>query len=110
LAVVVIAVSLVISACDPVKMPHEVAGPPGCGARDPALSGPSTMSVAQNMTLHNQGTPAGTEPNEWGGRDWVYYRSSGSVFGETQSADVFRFDALGLLKAQTTEVRRHVGK
>jgi hypothetical protein len=103
-------VVLMAVACDPVKLPHEMPGPLGCGARDPTVSGPSTMSVAQNMTLKNQGTPAGTEPNEFGGRDWLYFRSSGSVFGETQSADVFRFDDKGLLRAQTTEIRRHVGK
>ena len=98
------------TACEPVKLAHELPGPPGCGMRDPRQSGPSTMSVAQNTVLKNHGHPASAEQNEHGGRTWVFFRSSGSVFGEQEAADIFAFDAQGLLVAQKTEVRRQVGK
>lgn len=98
------------AACEPVKLPHELPGPPGCGMRDPRASGPSTMSVAQNTVLKNHGHPSSAEPNEHGGRTWVFYRSSGSVFGEQEAADLFTFDAQGLLVSQKTEVSRQVGK
>lgn len=98
------------TACEPVKLPHELPGPPGCGRRDPRASGPSTLSVAQNTVLKNNGHPSSAEPNEHGGRTWVYYRSSGSVFGEQEAADLFAFDAQGLLVSQKTEVSRQVGK
>jgi hypothetical protein len=97
-------------ACEPVKLPNQMPGPPGCGMRDPRESGPSTLSVAQNMVLKNNGHPATAEPNEHGGRSWVFYRSSGSVFGEQDAADLFVFDAQGLLVSQKTEVSRKVGK
>lgn len=97
-------------ACDPVKMPHEMPGPPGCGKRDPSVSGPSTMSVAQNTTLRNQGMPGATEDNDVGGKSWIYLRQAGSVFGETETAEVFIFDAQGLLVGQKTEVRKNVGR
>lgn len=100
----------VTAACDPVKLPHELPGPPGCGLRDPREAGPSTMSVAQNTVLKNHGHPATAEQNEDGGRSWVYFRSSGSVFGEQQAADLFVFNAQGLLISQKTEVSRQVGK
>jgi hypothetical protein len=99
-----------VVACEPVKLPHELPGPPGCGLRDPRTSGPSTMSVAQNTVLKNHGFPASAEPNEHGGRTWVFLRASGSVFGEQEAADLFVFDAQGLLVSQKTEVRRQVGK
>ena len=97
-------------ACQPVKLPHQLPGPPGCGARDPRDSGPSTLSVAQNTVLKNHGHPAAVEANEQGGRSWTYYRSSGSVFGEQDAADLFVFDAQGLLVSQKTQVSRQVGK
>ena len=97
-------------ACDPVKLPHEMPGPPGCGMRDPTNSGPSTMSVAQNTVIKNNGHPYSAEPNEHGGRSWLYSRATGSVFGEQEAVDLFVFDAQGLLIAQKTEVRKQVGK
>lgn len=103
-------VAVLATACGPVKLAHELPGPPGCGARDPRQAGPSTMSVAQNTVIKNHGHPASAEPNEHGGRTWVYFRSSGSVFGEQDAADMFAFDAQGLLVSQKTEVRRQVGK
>jgi hypothetical protein len=98
------------SACEPVKLPHEMPGPPGCGRRDPSQSGPSTMSVAQNTTLKNMGLPGALEDNEFGGRTWLYSRQAGSVFGESATVEAFLFDAQGLLVAQKTEVKKQVGK
>lgn len=97
-------------ACDPVKMPHEMPGPPGCGARDPRQSGPSTLSVAQNTVVRNMGHPSVVEPNDVGGRTWIYFRQSGSVFGESETAELYVFDAQGLLSSQKTEVRSKTGK
>lgn len=99
-----------LSACDPVMMPHEMPGPPGCGKRDPSVAGPSTLSVAQNTTLKNQGQPGHTEDNDVGGKNWTFVRQAGSVFGETETAEVFIFNAQGLLVGQHTEVRKQVGK
>ena len=96
--------------CGPVKMPHEMPGPAGCGKRDPSVSGPSTMSVAQNTTLRNQGMPGATEDNDVGGKNWLYVRQAGSVFGETETAEVFIFDAQGLLVGQKSEMRKNVGR
>lgn len=103
-------VLLAAVACDPVKMPHEEPGPPGAGKREPSVSGPSTMSVAQNTTLRTQGMPGVTEENEHGGRNWIYVRQVGSVFGESETAEIFIFNAQGLLVGQKTEVRKQVGK
>ncbi len=100
----------VVGGCDPVLMPHQMPGPPGCGKRDPTVAGPSTLSVAQNTTLKNQGTPGLVVDNEHGGKDWTFVRQAGSVFGETETAEIFSFDAEGLLVGQRTEVRKHVGK
>ena len=91
-------------------MPHEMPGPPGCGKRDPSVAGPSTLSVAQNTTLKNQGQPGHTEDNDVGGKNWTFVRQAGSVFGETETAEVFIFNAQGLLVGQHTEVRKQVGK
>ncbi len=96
--------------CGPVKMPHEMPGPPNSGKRDPSVSGPSTMSVAQNTTLRNQGMPGALQDNEHGGKTWIYVRQAGSVFGETETAENFIFDVQGLLVGQTTEVRKQVGR
>lgn len=98
------------TACDPVKMPHEMPGPPNCGKRDPSVSGPSTMSVAQNTALRNQGMPGALQDNEQGGKTWVYRRQAGSVFGESETEEHFIFDAQGLLVGQKTEVRKQVGR
>jgi hypothetical protein len=99
-----------LSGCDPVKLPHEMPGPPGCGKRDPNQSGPSTLSVAQNTTVKNMGMPGAVEDNEHGGKTWLYSRQAGSVFGESATIEAFIFDARGLLVAQKTEVRKQVGK
>jgi hypothetical protein len=99
-----------LSACEPVKLPHETPGPPGCGLRDPSTAGPSTLSVAQQMTLKNQGPPMALEDNVHGGKTWLYVRQAGSVFGEKETAEAFAFDKDGLLKEQTTELRKYTGK
>ena len=99
-----------VSGCDPVKMPAEMPGPLGCGRRDPRDSGPSTMSVAQNTVLKNNGHPGGVEPNEQGGMTWFYVRSAGSVFGESETAEMFLFNAEGLLVGTKTEIRKQLGK
>lgn len=96
--------------CGPVKMPHEMPGPPNAGKRDPSVSGPSTMSVAQNTTLRNQGMPGQLQDNEHGGKTWIFLRQAGSVFGESETAEMFIFDAQGLLVGQKTEVRKQVGR
>ena len=102
--------SVLVVGCDPVKMPYEMAGPPGCGMRDPSASGPSTLSVAQQTTLRNQGMPGELTNNDKGGKTWMYVRQAGSVFGEQETAEEFIFDAQGLLVAQKTEIRKSVGK
>jgi hypothetical protein len=102
--------TVVTGACEPVKLPHETPGPPGCGLRDPSTAGPSTLSVAQQMTLKNQGPPMALEDNAHGGKSWLYIRQSGSVFGEKETAEAFAFDKDGLLKEQTTELRKFSGK
>src|SRR5438067_9543147 len=89
--------AIAFSSCDPVKMPYEMPGPLGCGKRDPRTSGPSTLSVAQNTTLKNQGPPGDVQDNDKGGKTWVYLRQAGSVFGEQETAETFVFDAQGLL-------------
>jgi hypothetical protein len=98
------------AACEPVKLPHEMPGPAGCGKRDPNQSGPSTLSVAQNTSVKNMGLPGGLEENEFGGRTWLYSRAAGSVFGESATIEAFIFDAQGLLVAQKTQVQKQVGK
>lgn len=98
------------AACEPVKLPHEMPGPVGAGRKDPRNSGPSTMSVAQQTTIRNQGMPGLVEDNDKGGKTWVYVRQSGSVFGEQETAEMFVFDDRGLLVEQKTELRRYVGK
>jgi len=106
----VVVVSGALDACEPVKMPHETPGPPGCGLRDPSQTAPAMLSVAQQQVLRNQGPPRVLEVNDKGGKTWVYYRSTGSVFGETDTAEIFVFNDVGLLVSQRTETRRHVGK
>ena len=101
---------LVVTACDPVKMPYEMPGPPGCGKRDPSTSGPSTLSVAQQTALKNQGVPRDLQDNEKGGKTWIYVRQAGSVFGEQETAEMFEFDDRGILVSQKTEIRKYVGK
>ena len=102
--------SIAFTSCHPVKMPNEMPGPLGCGQRDPRTAGPSTLSVAQNMVLKNQGTPGDVVDNDKGGKTWVYVRQAGSVFGEQETAEMFLFDAQGLLVDQKTEIRKSVGK
>ena len=82
-------------------------GPPGAGLRDPASSGPSTMSVAQQTTLRNQGYPHQLVDNAKGGKTWVYVRQQGSVFGEQETAEMYAFDDRGLLYEQKTEIRKY---
>ena len=98
------------AACDPVKLPNEMPGPPGCGLRDPSQSGPSMLSVAQQQVFRAQGSPNTLEDNDKGGKTWVYLRQQGSVFGEKETAETFVFDASGILLSQRTETRRSVGK
>jgi hypothetical protein len=98
------------TACEPVKLPHEMPGPPGCGKRDPGQSGPSTMSVAQNTTVRDMGVPGALEDNEFGGKTWLYSRQAGSVFGESATIEAYIFDAQGLLVGQKTEIKKQVGK
>ena len=102
--------ALFMVACEPVKLPHEMPGPIGAGRRDPRSSGPSTMSVAQQTTLRNQGVPLDVVDNEVGGKTWTYVRQAGSVFGEQETAEMFVFNDKGLLVKQETELRKYVGK
>ncbi len=103
-------VSVALAACDPVTLPHQVPGPPGAGKRDPASSGPSTMSVAQQTTIRHQGFPLQLVDNDKGGKTWLYVRQAGSVFGEQETAEMFVFDDRGLLVEQKTEIRKYSGK
>jgi hypothetical protein len=108
--VLVVITAIAGSACEPVKMPYEMPGPVGCGKRDPRQSGPSMLSVAQQTTLKNQGTPGELIDNDKGGKTWVYLRQTGSVFGESETAEMFVFDDKGLLVEQKTDIRKQVGK
>jgi hypothetical protein len=101
---------LASAACDPVLLPHQVPGPPGAGLRNPRDSGPTTMSVAQQTTIRNQGFPMQLVDNDKGGKTWVYVRQAGSVFGEQETAEMFVFDDRGLLVEQKTEIRKYSGK
>ena len=101
---------LLSAACEPVKLPHEIPGPPGSGLRDPRTSGPTTMSTAQNKVYRENGSPDELRDNDKGGKDWIYTRSQGSVFGEQQKIEIFSFDNTGLLVASKTELIRAVGK
>ena len=103
-------VIVTVTACEPVKLPHEMPGPLGCGKRDPNQSGPSTLSVAQNSTVRNMGMPGALEDNEFGGKTWLYSRQAGSVFGESATIEAYIFDAQGLLVGQKTQVQKQVGK
>ena len=107
---ILLVVTVLFAGCQPVKMPHEVPGPVGAGKRDPHTSGPSTMSVAQQTTLRNQGMPMQLQDNDKGGRTWLYVRQAGSVFGEQETAEMFVFDDRGLLIEQKTEIRKYSGK
>lgn len=103
-------VTVLFAGCEPVKLAHEMPGPVGAGKRDPSTSGPSTMSVAQQTTLRNQGMPLQLLDNDKGGRTWMYVRQAGSVFGEQETAEIFVFDDRGLLVEQKTEIRKYSGK
>ncbi len=109
-AALAVCAPIALAACGPVKMPAEMPGPLGCGRRDPRDSGPSTMSVAQNTVLKNNGQPGVVEPNDKGGMSWMYIRSAGSVFGESETAEMFIFNGEGLLVGTKTEIRKQLGK
>lgn len=98
------------AACEPVKLPHQQPGPVGCGQRDPRETAPGMLSIAQKEAFRKQGSPDEVRPNEKGGLDWLYKRSSGSVFGEQQTVEILSFDVEGLLYGQRTELLRKVGK
>lgn len=98
------------SGCEPVKLPHQQPGPAGCGKRDPRNTAPGMLSIAQKETYRKLGSPDDVRDNDRGGLDWLYRRSSGSVFGEQQTVEVYQFDKDGLLYNQTTDVLRRVGK
>lgn len=104
------AAALLLAACEPVKLPHELPGPAGAGQRDPRTSGPTTMSNAQNKVYRELGSPDELRDNDKGGKDWLYSTSVGSVFGEQQKVEIYSFDAQGLLVNRRTEVLRSVGK
>lgn len=102
--------ALTVVGCEPVKQAHEMPGPIGCGMRDPRDTSPGMLSVAQQMTLKQQGDPDEVNTNDKGGKDWLYYRKTGSVFGEQQTVDTFAFDAQGILADKKTDVVYKVGK
>ncbi|MFZ9887781.1 MAG: hypothetical protein ACO3JL_09790 [Myxococcota bacterium] len=101
---------LALGACEPVKLPHEQPGPAGCGTRDPRSTAPGMLSVAQKEAFRLSGSPHEVRPNDVGGLDWLYRRSTGSVFGEEQTVEMLRFDKDGLLVGRDTELLRKVGK
>ena len=43
------------------------------------------------------------KPNKSGGLDWLFHRSSGSVFGEQQTVEILMFDKDGILVGRDTE-------
>lgn len=97
-------------ACEPVKLPHEEPGPAGCGVRDPRDTAPGMLSIAQKEAYRQNGSPDEVRPNKSGGLDWLYRRSSGSMFGEQQTIESLSFDKDGLLVGRDTEVVRKLGK
>lgn len=103
-------VVVVASACEPVKLPHEQPGPPGCGMRDPRDTAPGMLSIAQKEAYRQQGSPDQVRPNKHGGLDWLYNRSTGSVFGEQKTVEILSFNKEGLLVGRDTEVLMRVGK
>lgn len=104
------ALALAFSACEPVKLPHEQPGPPGCGLKDPRETAPGMLSIAQKEAFRQNGSPHEVVKNKHGGMDWRYKRSAGSVFGERQTIEILSFNAQGLLVAKDTEVIKKVGK
>jgi hypothetical protein len=108
--VLVAFVTLLLTACEPVKQAHEQPGPIGCGMRDPRDTSPGMLSVAQQTTHKQQGSPDELQTNSHGGKDWLFYRKTGSVFGEEQTLETFVFDAQGLLVEKKTDVVYKVGK
>jgi hypothetical protein len=103
-------VFLTFAACEPVKLPHEQPGPPGCGLRDPRDTAQGMLSIAQKEALRQNGKPDEVAKNDKGGLNWQYQRSVGSVFGEQVSVEVLIWDAQGLLVGKTTDVLKKVGK
>lgn len=96
--------------CEPVKLPHQQPGPAGCGKRDPRGTAPGMLSIAQKETYRKLGSPDDVRDNARGGLDWLYNRSSGSVFGEQKTVEAYSFDKDGLLYDQKTDVVMKVGK
>lgn len=97
-------------ACQKVELPRDRPGPPGCGMRDPSQTAPAMLSIAQQERYRAMGTPDQLMDNAEGGKDWVYFRSQGSVFGEQQTAEIFRFNQKGILVSHTTDLIKRVGK
>jgi hypothetical protein len=99
--------------CSRVKMPEETPGPPGCGLLDPRQTSPGKLSMAQQRVLREAGSPHDVidgEKGAQGGKVWIYERSAGSQFGESQSQIVYVWSKDGLLLEQKTELLRKVGK
>jgi len=97
-------------ACKPAKMAHEMPGPAGCGKRDPRDTSPGMLSVAQKQVLRDTGSPFDVSDNNHGGKDWMFRRNNGSVFGEKETLIVYSFNAQGLLVEQRTDVLKSLGK
>lgn len=108
--VAALGLALGCGACEPVQLPHEQPGPAGCGLRDPRSTAPGMLSVAQKEAFRLSGAPHEVRPNDVGGLDWLYRRSTGSVFGEEQTIELMRFNKEGLLVGRDTELVRKVGK
>jgi hypothetical protein len=102
--------SSLLLGCQKVELPRDRPGPPGCGMRDPNQTAPAMLSIVQQETHRAMGRPDQLIENEVGGKDWIYFRSQGSVFGEQQSAEIFRFNAQGLLVMRDTNMIKRVGK
>lgn len=98
------------AACDPVEMPHQKPGPPGCGLKDPRQTAPGKLSLGQKKILREHGAPGQVKPNENGGLDWIYRRRSGSVFGEEEQLERFVFDARGVFLGRDAELLYKKGK
>jgi hypothetical protein len=96
--------------CEPAQLPHQLPGPVGCGKRDPRDTAPGMLSVAQKTALKNMGEPWDVRSNDKGGLDWLYRRTRGSVFGQSEEVIVYQFDQQGLLFNQTTDVVERLGK
>ena len=97
-------------ACEPATLPQDLPGPVGCGMRDPRSSAPNMLSMAQKLAYKDNSAISDVRPNKFGGMDWIYRQTSGSVFGQQEKVITLSFNAQGLLVGSHTEMVSKLGK